>query len=313
MERRVDAERLIRRIAGDQLGLATDAQILGAGISRRGLQRRISSGAWERELPNVVAMGGAPRTWQRNLLAAAYSLGPEAVASHRAAARLVFDGFDVASVEVSTTKGSYGRPPVLPDGTKVVVHRVDWRLLPRMTRHGPIPVTTVPRTIIDLAGIKDRRVERCLDDALRRNLTTIDEMWLLLDKHWMSGRRGVRIVRNLLVPRTKGLAPGDSALQMMLSKIVVREDLPRPTLEHPVMLSFGVVHLDAAYPEVWLAIELDGYAYHSDRQTFERDRERDNELRALGWTVYRFTWAMLKFDAAGVARLIRDHIERLAS
>jgi very-short-patch-repair endonuclease len=59
-----------------------------------------------------------------------------------------------------------------------------------------------------------------------------------------------------------------------------------------------------------LAIEVDSYTWHMDRKAFERDRRRDNELRALGWTVFRFTWAMLRFEPERVIDLIRGHLLR---
>jgi very-short-patch-repair endonuclease len=42
-----------------------------------------------------------------------------------------------------------------------------------------------------------------------------------------------------------------------------------------------------------------------DRRAFERDRERDNELRAMGWTVLRFTLAVVRYDPDRMTELIR--------
>jgi very-short-patch-repair endonuclease len=60
-----------------------------------------------------------------------------------------------------------------------------------------------------------------------------------------------------------------------------------------------------------LAIEVDGYIWHMDREAFEGDRRRDNELRALGWTVFRFTWAMLRYDSARIVQLVQRNLEHL--
>ena len=49
--------------------------------------------------------------------------------------------------------------------------------------------------------------------------------------------------------------------------------------------------LDIALPEIRLAIEIDGYAYHSGDEQFQRDRTRQNALIAAGWRILRFTWA----------------------
>ncbi|MCW2529599.1 MAG: hypothetical protein JWM76_4459, partial [Pseudonocardiales bacterium] len=52
-------------------------------------------------------------------------------------------------------------------------------------------------------------------------------------------------------------------------------------------------YLDVAFPHLRLAIEIDGWAHHSDVDRFRGDRTRQNALVSLGWTVLRFTWADL--------------------
>ncbi|MGI8902939.1 MAG: DUF559 domain-containing protein [Solirubrobacteraceae bacterium] len=42
-----------------------------------------------------------------------------------------------------------------------------------------------------------------------------------------------------------------------------------------------------------MVVETDGFAFHGDRGAFERDRHRDVELTAAGFTVLRFTWRQL--------------------
>ena len=51
-----------------------------------------------------------------------------------------------------------------------------------------------------------------------------------------------------------------------------------------------MARIDVAFREQRIAIEVDGFAYHSDRARFQRDRSRQNLLVGLGWTVLRFTW-----------------------
>jgi very-short-patch-repair endonuclease len=51
------------------------------------------------------------------------------------------------------------------------------------------------------------------------------------------------------------------------------------------------VHVDAAWPEVKLAVEFDGAAFHADRDAWQRDLRRDAALAALGWVVLRFSHA----------------------
>jgi very-short-patch-repair endonuclease len=61
-----------------------------------------------------------------------------------------------------------------------------------------------------------------------------------------------------------------------------------------------VAEIDFADPHLKIAIEVDGRAFHSDREAFERDRERQNMLMVRGWIVLRFTWERLVNDPEGV-------------
>jgi very-short-patch-repair endonuclease len=76
--------------------------------------------------------------------------------------------------------------------------------------------------------------------------------------------------------------------------------LPAP--EHNVrMLGLEV---DMLWPQQGLVVEVDGFAYHSGRAAFERDRIRDARLAASGLRVMRFTWRQLSARPhAVVARL----------
>ncbi len=71
---------------------------------------------------------------------------------------------------------------------------------------------------------------------------------------------------------------------------------------YPVLGEHGqvVAEIDFANPELKIAIEVDGRAFHSDRRSFERDRERQNMLVIRGWIVLRFTWERLVNDPEGV-------------
>lgn len=74
---------------------------------------------------------------------------------------------------------------------------------------------------------------------------------------------------------------------------------------HAIETTTGRVYfLDIAFPEERLVIEVDGYEFHSDRESFERDRERQNDLVADGWIVLRLTWAMIQ-DGAWLVDLSR--------
>jgi hypothetical protein len=69
--------------------------------------------------------------------------------------------------------------------------------------------------------------------------------------------------------------------------------LPPCRQQHHIVLPHGTAVLDAAWPEVMLAVELDGAAFHGSPDARERDLQRDAALMALGWVVLRFSYRQL--------------------
>jgi len=87
----------------------------------------------------------------------------------------------------------------------------------------------------------------------------------------------------------------------------VAAGLPRPVQQHKLRVNGRTIRIDLAYPELRIAIEYDGWEYHSTRGAFDRDRARANELELLGWTVLRFT---SKSSDTTMVRTIRTAIRR---
>lgn len=298
------AEALIGLIAEGQHGAFTTAQALAAGLTPMQLKRLVKSGVYVRLFPRVLGVAGTPKSWERQAAAALMWAGEESALSHTSAARgWRLDGFPSQTlIHISTT-----RRPKPPSGIRV--HCCDRNLTSHIAQLGPLRLTSAPRTVMDLAGMKHPKAEKALDQCLRERLASLDQFWALYEDEWLRGRRGVGILRQLLIERTKGAGPGDSDLESLMWKIVQAFGLPLPTPQHPTRLLDRTVRLDFAYPAELLAIECDGYAWHMDREAFERDRIRDNELQALGWTVLRFTWSRLKWQQKEVAGEIGRHLE----
>ena len=96
-------------------------------------------------------------------------------------------------------------------------------------------------------------------------------------------------MREILRWREMGVQPGDSAPEARVARLLVRAGLPRPEQQHPVRAGGRTYRLDLAYPQAQLAIEYDGWDFHSTREAFDRDRARANDLELAGWRILRFT------------------------
>lgn len=174
-----------------------------------------------------------------------------------------------------------------------------------------IPVTTAARTLLDVASQAPLDViEDALDDAIRRDLLSRAGLRRRTDE--LGRRAGVPAVRRLLAAREPGKR-SESVLEARLHRVLTRSGLRAPVVQHPLRGAGRVVGIvDLAYPWARLAIEADGYRWHSGRRRFEHDRIRLNALTLLGWRVIRVTSSELKERADHVVGTIRAALEKRA-
>ena len=142
---RYSADKLAR-IAAHQHGRVTTAQLHAAGVGKQRIARWVASGRLHREHVGVYAVGHPGRTVLADCVSAVLAAGDGAVISHRSAAHLLGlrRGAPPAPEVTVPTLDGRARPGV-------VIHRVRaLHPLDVSELHG-IALTTVPRTLLDLA------------------------------------------------------------------------------------------------------------------------------------------------------------------
>lgn len=285
-------------IATSQHGLVTREHLL-ASLTTDQIEARLSQRRLFPEFPGVYRLEGAPRSWEQRLLAACLSSG--AVASHRSAARLWgLAGVPALRLEVTVPLGRRVRLQ------GVRAHRSTLLLPEFLSIHRGIPVTTVARTLIDLSAVAaDLSVANAIDAALRDDLVTLPELIRCFDAMAGRGRRRVAHFRPLLASRQEGDEPGDSDLEARVARWLVAAGLPQPVCQHPVLTNGHRYRVDLAYPDLGIAIELDGWGAHGSRGAFDHDRARGNDLELAGWTLLRFTSATSRHDVVRTVRAAR--------
>ncbi|MDT4939417.1 MAG: hypothetical protein QOG80_3088 [Pseudonocardiales bacterium] len=170
-----------------------------------------------------------------------------------------------------------------------------------------LPTTTRSWSLVDHVGRLPVSVGlRLVDRGLQRNWLTRSDLSQRL--HDYPGRQGNRALRIILTFTSDGAA---AASERALHRILRRGRIGGWRPNHQVHLDGRVVAIvDVAIPVARLAIEVDGFAYHSDVDRFQRDRQRQNTLVALGWTVLRFTWYDLVERPSYVLATIRRQLAR---
>jgi very-short-patch-repair endonuclease len=284
-----EVEERVAGLAASQHGVVTRTQLLRAGVTVNEVRRRIETSRLV-ELHRGVYLVGPVASPRAAEMAAVLACGPPAFVSHRSTAWLweLLPRPETAgrsgAVEVRVAANRRVRRP------GILARRTE-RLEPGdVALVDGIPVTSVARTLVDLAGVvRPRELERATARAERRGLVTRDRLLAFVARH----RRepGVGVLAGIL-GQEGGPVLTRSVLEDRFGDEVEAFGLPKPR--------YNVVvegyELDVWWARLRHAVELDGAAYHRSWRSQRNDRRRDTDLAAAGITVIRITWDQLVHD-----------------
>lgn len=230
-------------------------------------------------------------------MAAVLACGDRAVLSHRSAAALW--GIRNASsraIEVTVSTKTRSRGGIHRHCAALPADEVTERL--------GIPVTTVPRTILDLAAVeRPEAVESALRQAEYRRLYDRLSVRDLLDRY--PRRAGTRAVRTALARLDESAGRVESPLEERFLPFLDRHRLPRPQFNASLEVGGKRYRVDCLWPLQRQIVELDGWEAHSTRSAFHADRARDRRLRAADYGVTHLTWAQLEDEPQVIATDLR--------
>ena len=278
----------IATIALRQHGVIEYRQLVRLGLSRSAIDHRVRTGRLHRLHRRVFAVGHRKLTQRGVWMAAVLAAGDGAVLSHRDGANLWGLGISNAGrVDVTVPRQRRTRR-----GLRLHEARLEDD---EITVRDGIPVTTVSRTLLDLAAVAPRRqVERALREAERRALGDRASVAVLLERH--RGRKGTKILRELIPRASDGIT--ESVLEERFLAFLDERGFPRPQLNAYV----EGYRCDAVWRADRVVVELDGRAFHDDDDAYETDRERDRTLLAAGFRPCRVTWKALTQQAGKLER-----------
>lgn len=232
-------------------------------------------------------------------MAAVLGCGPGAALSYGSAAALWgIERECRGAVEISVPVPSVRRH------SGVLVHRRPNLQVAEVVIQNGIPVTSVVRTLIDIAArLNQSDIERAVNAADRLGLIDPETLAEALAQH--PGKRGVGALRNTLCERTFRLT--DSELERRFLRLVGEMGLPMPLTQQRL----NGFRVDFVWPELKLVVETDGLRYHRTPAQQVRDRRRDQAHLAAGFTPLRFTHAQLRFEAGYVRFTLLAVVNRL--
>lgn len=274
-------------------GVITLAQAEQCGLSRHAVNRRVRAGHWRRCVPGVYFADDRPFTDAARMRAAVWGYGTEAVASGMAAAWWHgLTKFPPSVIEVTVPRNSHH-----PRRDGIRKRRRDLAQADIVERNG-LRVTGLALTVVE-AAVRDRSGAVLMDSALQHQVELRD-LWRAHLRN--KGRHGSPAARILLQAASDGAR---SVAERLLVKLLREARITGWRTNFPV----GRYKIDLAFPLQKIAIEVDGWAFHSDAEVFVKDRNRQNEIALLGWKVLRFTWLDLTEYPQRVVAEIRHAID----
>lgn len=277
----MDLDRELTALAVLQGGVVGHDQAFERGFTKGQIGQRVRVGRW---MPigrfgyRVVDMNGV-----QNLVRAAVAVLPDAVVSHEAAAEI--HGFPklvrgVAAVTVHTR--------TTHDFPNVVVHRCHDLIDEHIVLTSGIPVTSIPRTIVDLApALTERHLATILASLITERRVFTDDVQAVVDQVARRGKPGIKKIRSILEDRDLGPRDG-TPLERTGAFVLRSRGIPEPQFEFPLPWD-PTRRFDAAFSQARLAIEWDSRRWHELADAFSSDRARDREALVHGWRVVRFT------------------------
>jgi very-short-patch-repair endonuclease len=266
-------EEVLARIARRQHGVVTRQQLLGAGVSSDEIQWRLREGSLIPVHRGVYRVGHKAPSIEARYHAAVLACGDGAVLSGEAAGYLW-----------GLLKGT-APPPELTAPKRRRVKGVRTRHARRAeteatTRHG-IPITTVPRTLVDLASLLqlDDLARACHEAGVLHG-TTPRHVEAILEHR--PSTPGARQLRRVLRGDTHVTL---SALERRFLERLKDAALPLPETNRVA----GTKRVDCRWPQHKLTVELDSYRFHNSRHAWEQDRRRERQAHARGDQFRRYT------------------------
>ena len=290
--------------ADDQLGVFTAAQALGVGYSTYRIRRLLRDRRWVVVIGSVYVEASTPLTHASLARAGLLAAGTSSVLSHATAARL-WGLATAADPDIHVTVP----PDVHLKIAGLRAHRVPLAESDLDVRDGLL-CTGMIRTIIDcILWLPEESGRALVLDALRRRLVTPE---VLRSALFRTGRRhGLARAWRVL----RDVADGaHSEAEVRMHRLLRAAGLGGWSANVRVADEDGLIGFaDLLFDDVRLVVEIDGRAYHSDDDRFQRDRVRQNRLVMAGYTVLRFTWDDVVRRPEAVLTQIRSAVSALSA
>lgn len=291
--------------AARQHGVFTWEQALAEGVGPARVRTLVTKGVTSRHRRGIYVVCGSPDTHEQGLMAAVLAAPPGAAGSHLTAAYMhgrclapPLVHITVGREERLRLEGVTGHRSVLPPSHRAMI--------------GAVPVTSLARTVVDLASMGDVELLTDFVDPLLtakrltpgRILRTLDE---IVDA---PGRHGTQMLRRVLAAWTEPIRPGSPAEARLLRRLT-ELGMDGFVTQYEVVVGESRRFIDVAWPEDLVGLEYAGKDAHNPRH-WESDEARFAVLAALGWRLREVDAPDLVPGERAVWNWLRSRLPRAA-
>lgn len=303
------AERRLADLGARSHGIVTSTDAAKVGVSASALTRMRRRGVLLSVGKGVDRLRDHPFDWSSRCTAALALAGPGSALALRTSGRL-HGCWAYRSCEAVEVLAPRGRDHRLAEG-----RFIETRWLPpdHVTVARGFPVTTLARTFFDLCGdpdpglhlrhpVHERRMKQLYNDCLGRRGLTFTMEAAVHATLARRGRRGTRLVRQLLLHFGPRHEATQSDVEALFFELVRASDLPDPDRQVVISDEEGFIGtVDFAWAKRRVVVEIDS-SWHDGPLDQARDAERDRRLTAAGYIVRRYRFGQIIADPAAITR-----------
>jgi predicted transcriptional regulator of viral defense system len=296
-QRRTHRGQSLADLARGQHGVVSARQLAQFGFAKSTIAEAVRLGRLHRLHRGVYAVGHEALTWEGRCMAAVLANAP-AVTSHKTAAWIWgLRRWRAEGLHLTAPTRRHRRGPI-------VVHFAPLAPEDQAVVDG-LPVTSVARTVLDLAPSESTgRLHQMMDRAEERKTFDLRRFERLLAR--AGGHPGRVKLRHALDTFKTEHAVLRSDLERRFRDLVIAAGLPAPQTNVVV----EGYELDTYWEGEGFAVEIDVFATHGSRRSFEEDRERADDLLLAGIEMIRVTGERLDREPRETIARVAAHLER---
>lgn len=292
----------IAALASRQHGAVSIPQLMAIGAGRHVISHLVASGQWERISPMVLRRTGSPPTRSQEVMIAVLDAGVGAAVSHLACAQRWGVNVRPGHLDVMRERGTTTIPARFAR-----IHEP--RIFPSHHRTvlDGIPVCVPSRIPFDVAALTPSQAAKVLDRLWALNLLSYTSTTTMLEELAERGRKGIRLMRELLAERGPDYRPNDSNLEDRFQELAREAGMHHLVRQRNLCGREWLGRVDFVWEAARIIIEVQSALHHDALVDRAADAARRAELTAEGWRVEEFWDREVWFDPAGTVRRLRSH------